>query len=488
MNSISKKLALYFTISLLIFSIIISIIFISVFREHTISLYKKDFEKRAVNISQTLSIYLENTSHGSGRQGGGSGAYLKFLYDIAMSDVWLVDKNLTLITRGNGKNTLTYSELPEDGEKVILEALSGKISFSESFSSTIGEPSITVGAPVENSNGKIIAVVLLHTPVEDINSTVKDGLKIFALSSVVALFVSIGASMLLSLHFTKPIKRIEASAKKLADGDYSVKTEISQTDEIGALARTIDILAKKLDEASKESQRLDKLRRDFISNISHELRTPVTVIRGSLEAICDGVVTDSVQKDDYHKQMLSESIYLQRLVNDLLDLSKLQNADFKMETELLNLQNVVEDAVHSIRHIANKKDIAVIFNSNVTEFPLNGDYGRLRQMFIIVLDNAVKFSKPNNSVKVDMSSDEKQCVVSITNNGNGISEDDILHIFDRFYKINSEENKTGTGLGLAIAKEIADKHNIKISVSSIINEETRISLISCSDAEDFPPS
>lgn len=330
-------------------------------------------------------------------------------------------------------------------------------------------------------NGEIIAVVLLHTPVEGINSTVKDGLKIFALSSVVALFVSIGASMLLSLHFTKPIKRIEASAKKLADGDYSVKTEISQTDEIGALARTIDILAKKLDEASKESQRLDKLRRDFISNISHELRTPVTVIRGSLEAICDGVVTDSVQKDDYHKQMLSESIYLQRLVNDLLDLSKLQNADFKMETELLNLQNVVEDAVHSIRHIANKKDIAVIFNSNVTEFPLNGDYGRLRQMFIIVLDNAVKFSKPNNSVKVDMSSDEKQCVVSITNNGNGISEDDILHIFDRFYKINSEENKTGTGLGLAIAKEIADKHNIKISVSSKINEETRISLISCSE-------
>lgn len=481
MNSISKKLALYFTISLLIFSIIISIIFISVFREHTISLYKKDFEKRAVNISQTLSIYLENTSHGSGRQGGGSGAYLKFLDDIAMSDVWLVDKNLTLITRGNGKNALTYSELPEDGEKVILEALSGKISFSESFSSTIGEPSITVGAPVENSNGEIIAVVLLHTPVEGINSTVKDGLKIFALSSVVALFVSIGASMLLSLHFTKPIKRIEASAKKLADGDYSVKTEISQTDEIGALARTIDILAKKLDEASKESQRLDKLRRDFISNISHELRTPVTVIRGSLEAICDGVVTDSVQKDDYHKQMLSESIYLQRLVNDLLDLSKLQNADFKMETELLNLQNVVEDAVHSIRHIANKKDIAVIFNSNVTEFPLNGDYGRLRQMFIIVLDNAVKFSKPNNSVKVDMSSDEKQCFVSITNNGNGLSEDDILHIFDRFYKINSEENKTGTGLGLAIAKEIADKHNIKISVSSKINEETRISLISCSE-------
>ena len=472
MNSISKKLTLYFTLLLLIFSAIIGMIFISIFREHTISLYKKDFEKRAVNISQTLSTYLENTSHGSGRQGGGSGAYINFLDDIAMSDVWLVDKDLSLITRGNGKNTLTYSELPEDGEKVILEALSGEISFSESFSNVIGEPSITVGAPVKNSSGEIVAVVLLHAPVEGIDSAVKDGFGIFAISITVALFVSIGASMLLSLHFTKPIKRIEASAKKLADGDYSVKTEISQNDEIGALAKTIDILTAKLDEASKESQQLDKLRRDFISNISHELRTPVTVIRGSLEAICDGVVTDSVQKDGYHKQMLSESIYLQRLVNDLLDLSKLQNTDFKMETELLNLQNVVEDAVHSIRHIANKKNIAVIFNSNVTEFPLNGDYGRLRQMFIIVLDNAVKFSKPNNSVKVDISSNEKQCVVSISNNGIGISEEDILHIFDRFHKINSEDNKTGTGLGLAIAKEIADKHNVKISVSSKINADT----------------
>ena len=143
-----------------------------------------------------------------------------------------------------------------------------------------------------------------------------------------------------------------------------------------------------------------------------------------------------------------------------------------METELLNLQNVVEDAVHSIRHIANKKNIAVIFNSNVTEFPLNSDYGRLRQMFIIVLDNAVKFSKPNNSVKVDISSDENQCVVSISNNGIGISEEDMLHIFDKFHKINSEDNKTGTGLGLAIAKEIADKHNVKISVSSKINADT----------------
>lgn len=120
-------------------------------------------------------------------------------------------------------------------------------------------------------------------------------------------------------------------AERLAERDYSARTNIKQNDEIGELARTLDILAERLELADAESQKLEKLRREFIANISHELRTPVTVIRGSLEALRDGVVTEKADVEEFHEQMYKESLFLQRLINDLLDLSRLQNTDFPIE-------------------------------------------------------------------------------------------------------------------------------------------------------------
>lgn len=117
----------------------------------------------------------------------------------------------------------------------------------------------------------------------------------------------------------------------MAERDYSARTNIKQNDEIGELARTLDILAERLELADAESQKLEKLRRKFIANISHELRTPVTVIRGSLEALRDGVVTEKADVEEFHEQMYKESLFLQRLINDLLDLSRLQNTDFPIE-------------------------------------------------------------------------------------------------------------------------------------------------------------
>ena len=142
--------------------------------------------------------------------------------------------------------------------------------------------------------------------------------------------------------------------------------------------------------------------RDFVANISHELKTPVTVIRGSLEALCDEVVTDSEQIKSYHRQMLNESIYLQRLISDLLDLSKLQNIDFKIEKQELNLCDILSDAIRSAGHLANEKNIEIrqIFDAQSLE--VAGDYGRLRQMFLIILDNAVKFSPAGSEINVSL--------------------------------------------------------------------------------------
>lgn len=471
MNSITKKLMLYFTLSLLVFSIIISAVFIYNFNKHTVKIHKDELEERAAVVAQTLSEYMNNVSHRPGNQGG-YGMYVNFLDEIAMSDLWIVDTDYNLITLKNKKGEMKYSELPENGEKVISEAFKGKTSFSESFSGLLGEQSVSVGVPVKDSGGKIIAAVLLHEPVKGTKSAVLEGLYILVLSVFAALIVSLGISMLLSLHFTKPIARIKVIAKKLSDGDYSAKTGVMQKDEIGELAVTMDILADRLYQASQESSRLEKMRRDFIANVSHELRTPVTVIRGSLEALCDGVVTEPEQSKEYFEQMLSETIFLQRLVNDLLDLSRLQNVDFKMESEPFDIIGAIEDAVRSIRHIAEKKGVKVIIEKTTAQFPFIGDYGRIRQMFIILLDNAVKFSKENGIVEVEIIKNSGILTVSVTDYGKGIKKEDLPFVFNRFYKIDTEKNKIGTGLGLAIAREIADRHNAKISAESEPDEKT----------------
>lgn len=467
-NKISTKLMINFSISLISFSIIIGLVFSYLFSDYTTKIHKNDLQKRAETIAGTLSDYYSDSESlkSSSGKGKGYGSYMKFLDDIAMSDVWLVDKESQLISRGKGNMNLNYSELPKDAEYVIEEAFQGKTSFSESFSDILNTKSITVGTPIKNYDDSVIGVVLLHSPVEDISSSIHGGFKILIVSIALALIIAIIISMFMSLSFTKPLSKMKDTAILLSKGNYKVKTEVHQCDEIGELASSIDILSEKLYEASLESEKLEKLRNDFISNISHELRTPVTVLRGSLEALCDGIITKPDKVSEYHNQMLHESIHLQRLVNDLLDLSKLQNVDFKIEMDNLDLSLITEEVIHSMNRIAAKDNIKIFSNLSLSHCAILGDYSRIRQMLMIVLDNAVKFSKESSLITVNLIKNENYIELSVIDKGCGISKEDLPYIFDRFHKSNSTENKNGTGLGLAIAKQIANRHNIKIDVTS----------------------
>jgi len=173
-------------------------------------------------------------------------------------------------------------------------------------------------------------------------------------------------------------------------------------------------------------------------------------------------VHEPEQVKKYHAQMLGESIFLQRLVDDLLDLSRLQNPDFKIEMSEVNLCEVLDDAARTAGQMAKQKNIAVKREQDTQLLTVPGDYGRLRQMFLIVLDNAVKFSPPGSEISLT----HKGKTVSVKDNGPGIPKEDLPYIFDRFYKTKSAENENGTGLGLSIAKQIADRHGVKVSLTS----------------------
>ena len=402
---------------------------------------------------------------------------MRMIEDIAMGEVWIVDAKTGNIVQGRNEKgqSFSYLKLPPNAEETIKKAISGETTTTENFNDYLNENSITVAVPIKNGE-TIEGVVLLHSPVKYMSSALKSGIYTLVFSILAALILAGMSAVWLSISFTKPLNKIRNTTTKLAKGNYEVTTQVNQNDEIGELAKSIDKLVLQLDKSSKESERFEKMRQNFIANISHELRTPITVIRGSIEAICDGIIKDSEQLKDYNEQILSDSIHLQRLVNDLIDLTKLQNTDFSIDKSTIDLFEIINDAVRSMKNISTKKGVKINFSlENAIEedrYLFVGDYQRIRQMIIIVLDNAIKFSNENQEVDILLKKENNKYELKICDSGRGIDSKNIGKIFNRYHKSNTEENKNGMGLGLAIAKEIALRHNIEISVESEPNVKT----------------
>ena len=274
-------------------------VFLVLFKQYTVDLHKTQLQNYAQSLAQSLS---------SGRRynGMGYGAHLYFSSEIMGYNVWIVDENMNVITPRNMQHhkmmhaNYTFSELPPNASEVIREVFQDKTVFSEGFSDVLSQLTLTVGVPIKDANGKVWGAVLLHSPVEGTTDGIYQGLMILGISIILALIIVLALAILFSYFFTKPLTKMKSVAMQLAEGNYQAKCNIKQKDEVGELANIMDLLAGRLDEASKESLKLEQMRKDFVSNISHELRTPVTVIRGSLEALCDKIITDPKQIDEYH--------------------------------------------------------------------------------------------------------------------------------------------------------------------------------------------
>ncbi len=493
-SRIAWKLTSYFTVVLLVFALGIGIAFSHFFKQHLVEIKKQEMQERAVKIAEVISENMEQLQRRYGDSISNS-HFIKYLDNVTQEIVWVVDKDKNLnmdvesVYRIRRKNrgmdgghhmhhqvlqspNEAYKRLPRKIKTKVEQVFSGEKFLIEDYNAYLDDVMLTVGVPVYDKNGEVQAVVMLHSPVAGLREAAWGGTKILFFSCASALVLLLLLSMLISWRFTRSLNIMKLIAERLINRDYRVRCQIKQDDEVGDLANTLDILAERLELADEESQKLEKLRREFIANISHELRTPVTVIRGSLEALRDGVVTEKEEVDQFHEQMLKESVFLQRLINDLLDLSRLQNMDFPMEKEPVNFCDIIQDAVRSSRRLSMAKNLQITALLDTEVYIINGDYGRLRQMLLVFLQNSIKFSREVGSIDVQLQKD----VLTITDHGCGIQLKDVEHVFDRFYKARNEKNKDGTGLGLAIAKQIALRHDIGLSMSSEPEKFTRVTI------------
>jgi len=317
---------------------------------------------------------------------------------------------------------------------------------------------------------------------------ISEGRYLISLSVIAAIVLSYLVAVVFSGFLSRPLDKIGKRISALAGGDYSridVKRPYSQ---IGILEQSLNYLSGELQRSAIEREELERVRMDFFANVSHELRTPITVMRGYTETLADGILEEQEQITELYGRMLQECRGMERLVGDLFILSKMQNPDFEIEKEPVSLTQVFQDVIRSGKMVGKEKKINICLSAPEGEPCLIlGDYGRLRQMFLIIIDNAVKFSKEQGKIDIVIEKKGKQYCVSIQDYGVGISKEQLPFIFEKFYTSKMRQNEKGTGLGLMIARQIALRHGGDIQVESVKDEGTifRFVFEECTCVEDF---
>ena len=221
-----------------------------------------------------------------------------------------------------------------------------------------------------------------------------------------------------------------------------------------------------------EIENLEKMRKDYIANISHELRTPLTAIRGLLEPLSDGMIKDDSVKMRYYSIMLHEVERLSRLITDMLQLSRLQSGTEYMEKTSFNIGELIDDVYQSYRQNAQQKGINLELDLDEDLPDVLSDPDRIEQVLVILIDNAMRYAGENGTVRIGVHQDNSDVHVSVWDSGCGISPEDMVHVFERFFKTDKSRKEGGTGLGLSIAKQIMDKLGEQISVSSEVGKWT----------------
>ena len=456
------KTYISFAAVITIFAISLGVFYMRMYDATVIRTNTEDLQGKAVNLARECSSCFTSNDYEAWF------AYLQYLMGIDGLDT-MTFANPSAQVPLSARFTGQYGAADMDGDKVkemTEEAIRTLAPVSGTgFSSGHDYKTIIAGAPVYGFEGECAGVLFVFMNVNAEKQIVASTTKMILISSLVALLIAFAFAIPFVSALTKPISSIRATALTLASGDYTAKTDVHAKDELGELAEAMDFLADKLSQNETERKNAEQMRLDFFANVSHELRTPITVMRAYTESLVDGVVTDPEKVKQYYQRMNAESIAMERLVGDLLTLSKMQNPDFEIEKEPVNLKQVFNDLARAAGTMAEQKEIKIDQQMCSDPCIMIGDYERLRQMFLVIIDNAIKFSDKGSTIHIKLECDSK-IYASVSDEGIGIAKDEIPYIFDKFYRSKLRQNAKGSGLGLAIAKNICIKHNGQISVES----------------------
>ena len=343
--------------------------------------------------------------------------------------------------------------------------LKGKHDILWDFYGLFSEPALSVFSPISNSF-EIKGYVVINIPESAIVERVYDTFNTNYLTLAIVLILSSAFLVLYFFQVHRPIKEITRATNEYSKGNLSYHVKPMHNDEIGRLGMSLDYMASQLNES-------DKFQQKFLSNISHDFRSPLTSIKGYLEAIQDGTIPPEML-DKYIGIMLFETERLTKLTSNILTLNELDPKSVRLDISTFDLNSIIRHTVETFEGTCKKKGIKFNITYANSVQNVKADKGRIQQVIYNLIDNAIKFSKENSYIYITVKEKGEKAQISIKDTGCGIAKEDIYKIWDRFYKSDSSRgrDKKGSGLGLSITKEVIQAHGENIDVVSTVDVGT----------------
>lgn len=429
------------------------------------------------SVANFFSVYTGGTEE---RFEKGAREFVENFSQKSYIEVWVIDKNGKVAISSSGFD-INDAEIPD-----YQQALTSKTRIGE-FKGKIdsGEKVMAMTFLLPMVNNENTGAVRYMISVEDIDTQLLKIFFIALLVIVVVISLVTISGMFFIQSIVKPVREINETAKLIAKGDLGARIEsMEYDDEIGELCETINYMAS-------EISATDKMRNDFISTVSHEMRTPLTAIKGWGETLLQIEDTDPALTKRGIEVIIKESTRLTGVVEDLLDLSRLINGRLTLRVEKIDVLAELDEAAFVFKDRSMREGIELIYNVPHTPAPMDGDANRIKQVFVNILDNAFKYTQQGGKITVfaeiiEEIKGSENCTLKIyvQDTGCGISPDELPRIREKFYKSNISVR--GAGIGLAVCDEIMKLHNGELEIDSEIDNGTLVTLSLPIDKVELP--
>jgi signal transduction histidine kinase len=440
--------------------LILGILLSSFFQSYIMETRKAELTREGEAISQYIRLYL---------LGFIDSRTLHYQYQIIDRflgvTIWVTDE------RGYIWSSYNSSELEQvdwENQKLTLDefvqVLEGNsITRIGRFGESFPVPVLTVGMPLK-INDRIAGTIFLHSPIQGINRTLRDTYESIWRSAILSSLLSILLLYVISRRFSRPLTEMNLISREIATGNFKRRVRIRTRDEVGQLAMNFNAMADAL-------EKLELMRRTFVANVSHELKSPLTSMRGYIQGVLDHNI-DREEEEKYLRIALDETERMNRLINELLDLSQIQTGQFSMKFRVFDINETIRRVLIAREDQINEKGMDVEVDFEREECLVEGDPDRLQQVVINLLDNAIKFNRPGGLITLKTWQFKDLVYVKVADQGPGIPSEEIPHIWEPFYQTDKSRSgkKSGTGLGLSIVKKIIEGHEQNIWLNSQTGE------------------
>lgn len=386
---------------------------------------------------------------------------------------YILGGNATTTDAASDKNAVSFdiSKLPSNIYDLDQDyRLSSNFNMTNDFYGLYSSDVITINMPLtlyssdKDKVGISAGTLICHSSVVSTSTLVSDLYRVTLFPCLFIIVAAFTLLMILSRNIVSPVVRLTEAANEYSTGNFDVKTGINTTDEFGQLAKSMEYMASELSQQ-------EKYRHDFISNISHDFRSPLTSIKGYVEAMLDGTIPPD-KYDRYLRIVLDETQRLTKLTQGLLDLNNMEMYGTYLTLSNFDVAKLINPMMNTFEMKCIDKNIAIYFNNHSSDTVVTADKTKIQQVIYNLIDNAIKFTPEGKRIFITLTDAGPKVVVSVKDEGIGMDEETQKKIWGRFYKGDQSrgKDKQGSGLGLAIIREIIKAHNESIEVISAPGE------------------